>query len=757
MLEKLLGGRYKVIYVLGSGGFGQTYVAEDIQRPGNPKCVVKHFKPANQDPDFLEVGRRLFLTEAATLEKLGRHDQIPRLLAYFEEEQEFYLVQELIEGHSLSAELLPGKQLSESYAIELLEEVLNILQYVHAQGVIHRDIKPNNLIRRHSDRKLVLIDFGAVKAIETQIAAEPKDRIDITVGIGTQGYMPNEQLAGKPRFNSDIYALGMIGIKALTGIKPSELPQTAKSQEISWRDLAQTSDELAAILNKMVRYHFSDRYQSATEVLEAIAQIKGSNTATFLTRTQPLLSFPRNRKLFVSAGAVTIASLAIYLLAINGRLPSIVPILPSFSKINFDTNPTDRNISFGDKILNYYQENKIKKEGIDLISAGAYEQAITALEKARQMNPSDPEILIYLNNARIGKGKAYAIAISVPLGDAPDSALEMLRGVAQAQNEINSSGGINKLPLKVAIANDDNKTKLAKAIAKRLVQNEEILGVVGHGISDTSQAAGSIYESGRLVAISPISSAVQLSRFGGYVFRTMPSDRFTARALTNYMLANLKKEKAAVFFNSASVYSQSLKNEFKNSFFYLGRGKLVGEFDMAKSNFNAKLSVDLAIKKGAEIIALFPTNDVSDRALLVVKINRKRLKMISGDGFYTPKTLEIGGEEAEGMVLAIPGEIAGDRGWQFRAAAKQLWGQEVNWRTALAYDSARALIAAIRKKPTREGVQTALSSPDFSVAGVTGNVSFRDTGDREAPVQLVMVTPIAPGKPENGYKFKPLP
>lgn len=268
----LQGDRYKLISALAEGGFGQIYVAEDTHRPGNPNCIVKHLRPASQDLTFLQVARRLFNSEAKTLEKLGRHEQIPQLLAYFEENQEFYLVQEYIEGHSLSEELADGKKLSEVEAQALLKDVLVILEFVHQQGVIHRDIKPSNLIRRHADGKLVLIDFGAVKEIHTQLAISDR-QTNLTVAIGTQGYMPNEQSAGKPRFNSDIYALGIIAIQALTGLKTSQLGEDPNTFEIIWRNQAQVSAQLAEIIDLMVRYDFRQRYQSATEVLQALQKL----------------------------------------------------------------------------------------------------------------------------------------------------------------------------------------------------------------------------------------------------------------------------------------------------------------------------------------------------------------------------------------------------------------------------------------------------------------------------------------------------
>jgi serine/threonine protein kinase, bacterial len=275
MLGKLLDRRYEVTQVLGSGGFGRTYLARDTRRPGNPTCVVKQLKPLRNDPNFLETARRLFNSEAETLEQLGNHDQIPRLLAYFEEDQEFYLVQEFVEGHTLTQELQPGQRWEESRVIAMLEEVLGILDFVHRHGVIHRDIKPDNLIRRNLDHKLVLVDFGAVKQIRTQFAAT-QGRASNTVAIGTPGYMASEQALGQPRPSSDIYALGVIGIQALTGLMPVNFQEDLSTGEILWQHSVSVSKGLASILTKMVRYHFKDRYQSATEALDALRLLNSS-------------------------------------------------------------------------------------------------------------------------------------------------------------------------------------------------------------------------------------------------------------------------------------------------------------------------------------------------------------------------------------------------------------------------------------------------------------------------------------------------
>lgn len=269
MLGRTLGGRYQVQETLGGGSFGQTYLAVDIHRPERPQCVVKHLKPAKRDPEFLPKARSLFEREAVMLEKLGSHDQIPRLLAYFEEKQEFYLVQEYIPGHLLRTELPEGCRWSEAQVTQLLQDILSILAFINQFNVIHRDIKPENIIRRQQDGRLVLIDFGAVKQLRQELSNDPHQSLPVggTIAIGTPGYMAPEQAQGRPRANSDLYALGMIGIEAFIGKNPTQFTQTAQG-EIDWQEEVSVNPALADVLQQMVRYHFQYRYQTAEAVLK---------------------------------------------------------------------------------------------------------------------------------------------------------------------------------------------------------------------------------------------------------------------------------------------------------------------------------------------------------------------------------------------------------------------------------------------------------------------------------------------------------
>ena len=279
MLGRTLRNHYQIIKDLGQGGFGDTYLAKDLDLPGHPQCVVKHLKPKDPNPDHLLIAKGLFDKEAQTLYKLGKlHDQIPSLSAHFEENGEFYLVQDFIEGHDLTKELIIGKKSSESHTIKLLRDILEVLAIVHQQNVIHRDLKPANLMRRQ-DGKIILIDFGAVKEIST-IVVNAQGQTKLTIGIGTPGYTPSEQANGKPKLASDIHAVGMIGIQALTGQPPHTLPEDPQTGEVIWRNRAQVSNNLGNILDKMVRDHFSQRYQNAEVALQAILSLSRPPTPT---------------------------------------------------------------------------------------------------------------------------------------------------------------------------------------------------------------------------------------------------------------------------------------------------------------------------------------------------------------------------------------------------------------------------------------------------------------------------------------------
>lgn len=274
-MNQLLGGRYQFIKILGSDVLGRTYLVGDTELSGHPKCVVRHLKLPDQNPRTLRFVLTLLKKKAESLQKFSKHDRIPEILAYFEEDNDFYLVEEFVLGQPLTQEIAPGHNWTESQVVQLLREILEILVVLHGWGVVHRSIKPSSLIRRRSDGRLVLTGFGIFREISAQATRSP---ISSTVNTtnGRAAYTPPDQIQGQLQFNSDLYAVGVIAIQALTGL-PAEMiatwitdPSTdsATGQGQAWHAHTQVSPELKAVLDRMVHPDSKQRYQLASEVLD---------------------------------------------------------------------------------------------------------------------------------------------------------------------------------------------------------------------------------------------------------------------------------------------------------------------------------------------------------------------------------------------------------------------------------------------------------------------------------------------------------
>lgn len=348
--EKILGSRYKVLEYIAEGGFGTTFLAEDTQLPGKDRCVVKQLSFRIENPQVMSVARRLFEAEALALHSLGHHEQIPELLAYFEEEGKFYLVQQYIDGQTIKDELATGRVWSQEQVVELLRDGLEVLEFIHSQGIIHRDIKPDNLIRRHSNGKIVLVDFGTVKKVlQKQVIGD-----QLTIAVGTKGYMPMEQAQGKPLPVSDLYALGVIAIQALTQVEPLDLEE--QDGELVWKHLTQVDSKLAAILTQMTRYRDRDRYQSAREALQALnAFANGTTDLREIVASQP-----------VSSAEDTI------------QLPTATAVTPA-------TN----NLAFAPLSTNVRQESPTQQSAPDSIAD------ITRVDSAVERFPSKPKTSLW--------------------------------------------------------------------------------------------------------------------------------------------------------------------------------------------------------------------------------------------------------------------------------------------------------------------------------------------------------------------------
>ncbi|NET42515.1 bifunctional serine/threonine-protein kinase/formylglycine-generating enzyme family protein [Okeania sp. SIO2B3] len=300
--EKLvLAERYRALKIIGQGGFGRTFQAVDEYKPSKPFCVIKQFFPQAQGTKTLEKAAELFAQEAERLDGLGRHPQIPELLAYFTQDNRQYLVQEFIDGQNLQQELEESGAFDESQILELLKSLLPVLEFIHSQQVIHRDIKPENIIRRKNNNQfypvrassspekinpvqasispennIILVDFGAAK-YATMTALGKTGTV-----IGSAGYVAPEQAVGKATFSSDIYSLGVTCIHLLTGVEPFNLFDVSESEWI-WRDYLKSSvsDEVGKILDKMILGATNKRLKNTGEILFLIlpkSQIKKQST-----------------------------------------------------------------------------------------------------------------------------------------------------------------------------------------------------------------------------------------------------------------------------------------------------------------------------------------------------------------------------------------------------------------------------------------------------------------------------------------------
>ena len=282
-MQMLLNNRYQIIRTLGSGGFGNTFLAEDTQMPSQRRCVIRQLKPIENNPQIYQLVQERFGREAAILEDLGGvSEQIPTLYAYFCLDEKFYLVQEWVEGYTLTAKVQHQGLFNESSIKELLSNILPVLEFVHNKKIVHRDIKPDNIILRHRDGKPVLIDFGAVRETMGTVV-NSQGSFTRSIIIGTPGYMPSEQAAGRAVYSSDLYSLGLTIIYLLTGKTPQQLETDSRTGEIVWDSVAgDISPSLKIVINKAIAYHPRERFSSALEMLGFL-----QNAATPFPATVP--------------------------------------------------------------------------------------------------------------------------------------------------------------------------------------------------------------------------------------------------------------------------------------------------------------------------------------------------------------------------------------------------------------------------------------------------------------------------------------
>ena len=453
-------------------------------------------------------------------------------------------------------------------------------------------------------------------------------------------------------------------------------------------------------------------------------------------------------------------------LAIFGSLAVVGVLFFGKSKlpIALDSNPTDisSNANFdlatrkseGEKLLIAAETNADKAQAIAAIAKKDYATAVSKWEASLSKQRSDPEALIYLNNAKIGEQKSLTIAVSVPIGGNLNVAKEILRGVAQAQTEVNSQGGINAVPLKIVIVNDDNKIEVGKKVAQALAQDQSILAVIGHNSSEVSIAAAPTYQAGGLVMMSSTSIAKELSGLGSYIFRTVPSVRFQADALSQYAVKKQNKKNIGICLNSTAKASQSIKEDFTAAVFSDGAKISRVNCDLSSPDFNADQVIQEMLNDRVDALLLSPGVEKIEKGVEVAVIARNRLLLLADSTMYTFKTLQLGQGAIADMVITVPWHPEFLLNNPFAGNAVKLWGGDVNWRSATSYDATLAIAGGLRQNSTRAGLQQTLSSNTFELEGAAGKIAFQPSGDRANPAILVKVS--KGDRAGVGYDFVPL-
>lgn len=412
------------------------------------------------------------------------------------------------------------------------------------------------------------------------------------------------------------------------------------------------------------------------------------------------------------------------------------------------TSPMQARMSLGDKILVTADTTPEKQAGVQAFASGDYTTAQNKFQASLQTNRNDPEALIYLNNAKIGKSRAIKVVVSVPISSILNVSRETLRGVAQAQDEINQTGGINGVPLLLLIANDEGDVGIAQQLATEFVKDSSILAVVGNSRSDISIATGKIYNQGGLVMVAP---TTQRAATGKYVFSVSPDSSVFALTLARHITQEAQRKNIAICGDSTSPLTKQSRQQYSDSIRQAGGNITNTVCDFGAPDFNPNAILGRAISDGAEGLVLLPRLDNIEPAINLARANRGRLGLFTYGGMYTIDTLKRGQRYFNGMVLPVfwhPDAVAGNA---FTENATKLWGGRVNPRTATAYDSLQAIIAGLKQGNTRSELQVALSNPSFSALGATGTIQFSPEGDRKGTPFLVKIEPGSSSG--TGYDF----
>ncbi|NMG08271.1 ABC transporter substrate-binding protein [Brasilonema sp. UFV-L1] len=414
--------------------------------------------------------------------------------------------------------------------------------------------------------------------------------------------------------------------------------------------------------------------------------------------------------------------------------------------------PDEKKISRGECTFFPKLKNSAREQSIQAFQQGKYFDAAGYFKTATTANRSDPEVLIYYNNARAKQqGNPFTLAVVVP-ADNTNMAQEILRGVAQAQNQFNEKSGLNSRLLEIAIASDDNKPDTAQKVAEELVKDKAVLAVIGHNTSDATKAALDTYKKANLAIISPTSTSKLLNnKDNGVFFRTVPSDAVIGEKLAVYAKKSLGINNVIIFYNPDSSHSSSLREEFTNKFEEI-KGQVVQKIDLTNSQLDIETEVEKSFYRyQTQGAVLFPDAQSTPIAIKVAAIvskrnarfknsNKQKLMLLGGDALYSNTTLQKGGNDVEGMVIAIPWFREAPQSKNFAQAAAKQWGGQISWRTAASFDATQALIKALSPDASRSTVIRKLQDVKITASETSGEIlQFDSEGQSQTKPVLVKV------------------
>ncbi|MCC5629766.1 ABC transporter substrate-binding protein [Nostoc sphaeroides CHAB 2801] len=603
--------------------------------------------------------------------------------------------------------------------------------------------------------------YAIKEGYKIKLAKAPIDEPKLKYGKDVEYWVRDGEI-------SDIGRIALDRQQKILGLTPDEA--AAKEAEVlkPYQDYKENLHKYEEALRKEIKHKFpsSDKTRADLKRLQQALGLRDEDIALIeapIIAEQPLTtplvvtnddSDPQNSNVKYYIVACIIGVIGVF---VGGTLvyfllqKNLSPPNPTCAKKTYSLN--DR-ISLGEEVLLRQDTNPAKEAGVKAFLEGECQTAIEKLNLYRKANLSDPEALIYLNNAKARqKEDKLKIAVSVPIGTNPNVAKEILRGVAQAQDEVNSSGGINGKALEVAIANDDNDPSEAVQLATRFGRDASILAVVGHNASNASLSAAPVYQRDGLVMITPTSYAPNLSNVGNYIFRTAPSVSSIADKVSDYAINTAGKTNFLFCVDPQSLDNLLFKDKFVKAIKAANGNINPTDCNISTSNFNSNAVISEAIRSGANGLVLAIYIERIKQGLAIAQANQGQLNIFGSPTLLTNEVLKEG-KAINGIIIPVPWHPIAFSNHSFPKKAQTLWGGPVNWRTATTYDATTAIAKGLQQSNTREGLQKALHSPSFSIDGATGNIQFSQSGDRtNNSIFLVKVQQI-PGT--DKYEFVPI-